>query len=51
MATATDGITIVFVWKEYKLGEWKMFLTFDIKGFLCDILDTSDEHFDIFDIK
>ena len=24
-----------------------MFLTFDIKGFLCDIFDTFDEHFNI----
>ena len=28
--------------------ERKEFLTFDIKGLLCDIFDTGDEDFDIF---
>ena len=32
-------------------GEWKGFLTFDIKRILCDIFYTSEEHFSIFDIN
>ena len=36
---------------KYQEGEFKGFLTFDIKGFSYDIFDTSDEHFDIIDIK